>query len=225
VCRLYASRGPVDLCRALKLAARYDPYSPDPERRHGDGWGFAVVQGPRVFYYRSSIPAWEDPTCIPAGDVVLAHARDASEGEPVGVLHAHPYMVHADDGRTLFVAHNGSVDKRALAPLAGVGSPELHTDSFVLALFLARRWHAPERAIEEALKYVKSALNLVVLELPGARVHVHAYYKDSQNRKYYALYLARGGGAVAVMSSTLLRHIDADRFEIRELESGTYLVL
>jgi predicted glutamine amidotransferase len=217
VCRLYISKGPIDLSHALKLAARHDPYMPSEKKQHGDGWGFAAASRAGFMHYKSGIPAWEDPTAVPLREVVLAHARAASPGEPLGPAHAHPYMVYTPDGRILFVAHNGSVDKKAMAAEVGV-DPSLYTDSYVLALFLARRWEAPQRAFEDSLRYVKTALNVAVLELPSLTAHVYTYYRGP--REYYALYLIEEGEAKAVASSTLLRHLEARG---RELENGTYL--
>ena len=217
MCRLYISKGPIDLSRALKLAARHDPYMPSEKKQHGDGWGFAAASRTGFVYYKSGLPAWEDPTVIPLKETVLAHVRAASPGEPLGPAHAHPYMIYLPDGRVLFVAHNGSVDKKAMASDVGV-DPSPYTDSYVLALFLARRWEAPQRAFEDALRYVKTALNVAVLELPGMTAHIYTHYKGPS--EYYALYLIEEGDARAVVSSTLLRHLD---MRGRELENGTYL--
>jgi predicted glutamine amidotransferase len=217
VCRLYISKGPIDLSRALKLAARYDPYRPHEEKKHGDGWGFVAASNTGFIYYKSGLPAWEDPTSVVMKDAVLAHARAASPGEPIGPAHAHPYMVYTSDGRILFVALNGYVDKGAMAAELGI-DPSRYTDSYVLALFLARRWDAPQEAFKETLKYVKTALNVAVLELPDLTAHVYTYYKGP--REYYALYLVETDDAKAVVSSTLLKYLD---LRGRELENGTYL--
>jgi len=217
VCRLYISKGPIDLSHALKLAARYDPYMPHEKKKHGDGWGFVAASNAGFIYYKSGLPAWEDPTAVVMKDVVLAHARAASPGEPLGPTHAHPYMVYTPDGRILFMAHNGSVDKTAMAAELGI-DPSHYSDSYVLALFLAKRWDAPQEAFKEALQFVKTALNVAVLELPDLTAHVYTYYRGP--REYYALYLIETGGAKAVVSSTLLRYLD---LRGRELENGTYL--
>jgi glutamine amidotransferase len=217
VCRLYISKGPIDLSRALKLAARYDPYRPHEEKKHGDGWGFVAASNAGFIYYKSGLPAWEDHTSVVMKDAVLAHARAASPGEPVGPAYAHPYMVYTPDGRILFVAHNGYVDKGAMAAELGI-DPSRYTDGYVLALFLARRWDAPQEAFKETLKYVKTALNVAVLELPDLTAHVYTYYRGP--REYYALYLVETDDAKAVVSSTLLKYLD---IRGRELENGTYL--
>lgn len=217
MCRLYISKGSIDLSNALKLAAKYDPYMPSDRKQHGDGWGFVAMSQREFFYYKSGLPAWEDPTVVPMREAVLAHARAASPGEPVGPAHSHPYMAHLDDGRIIFVAHNGSVDKKALAAELGI-DPTGYTDSFVLTLFLAKNWGNPDKAVENAMRYVKTALNLAVLEFPSLRAYAYTYYRGP--REYYAMYLIKKGGAVAVVSSTLLRHIE---YSGEELKSGTLL--
>ncbi len=217
MCRLYISKGPIDLSNALKLAARHDPYMPSERKQHGDGWGFVAASPHGFVYYKSGLPAWEDPTVVPMRDVVLAHARAASPGEPRGPEHSHPYMAYLGDGRIIFVAHNGSVDKHALSAKVGL-NPSYFTDSFVLTQFLARYWDDPRRAVEEATYYVKTALNIAVLEYPTLRAYVYTFYRGP--REYYAMYEVRAGGARAVVSSTLLRHLDHQSVE---LENGTFL--
>jgi len=219
VCRFYIAKGPVDLSRALRLAAKYDPYAPGERKQHGDGWGYVAVLGRGYMYYRSEAPIWEDPTPIPMGEVVLAHARAASPGEPLGVQHAHPYMAYTPDGRLIFLAHNGSVDKKAIAQQLGL-DPAPYTDSHILALYLAKHWDNPQAAVEKALPYVKTALNIAVVELPGPKAYAYTYYRGEG--EYYPLYLLRLGVGKAVVSSTLLRHVDADA---TGLEKGTFLQL
>lgn len=214
MCRFYIAKGAVDLSKALKLAARRDPYS---ERgSHGDGWGFVAAFQYGYIAYKSGKPAWEDPMEIPLGEAVLAHARSASPGEPLGAAHAHPYIVTTRNGRVLAIAHNGSVDKWRIPSSL---NPEHFTDSFILANYLAERWDDPRMAVESALPYVKTALNLAILEItPALKAYVYTYYRD--RREYYALYLIRGGGYTAVVSSTLLRYLEV---EATELENGTFL--
>lgn len=223
MCRFYIYSGVPDrdLHKALALSAERDPYAPGGFR-HGDGWGYAVyLMNGSVAYYRSPLPIWEDPHLPPLGLAGLAHARAASPGEPRGLLYAHPFQVQTRDGRILYVVHNGSVDKTALARSLGV-DPSGFSDSWLLALFLASRWDDPKAAVDEALQYVKTALNIAVLELPGPRAYAYSYYElpegDSERyARYYALYRAVGDGWEAVMSSTLTRHVEA---RVEPLERG-----
>ncbi|AEA12446.1 glutamine amidotransferase class-II [Thermoproteus uzoniensis 768-20] len=214
MCRFYIYSGvpQEDLHRALRLAAERDPYAPGGFQ-HGDGWGYAVyTMGGSLAYYRSARAIWKDPHVPPLGLAGLAHARAASKGEPLGLLYAHPFQAETPDGRVIYVAHNGSVDKTALAAALGL-DPKLFSDSWLLALFLAARWADPEAALAEALKYVKTALNLAVLELPGPKAYAYSYYRLPEGpdrdvyERYYRLYRVRGNGWEAVVSSTLVRHI------------------
>ncbi|AFA38301.1 putative glutamine amidotransferase [Pyrobaculum oguniense TE7] len=203
MCRLYLSKGSVNLSKALKFAARYDPYAPSEKKQHGDGWGFVAATRLSFMYYKSAAPAWDDPIPVPMWEAVLAHARAASIGEPLGAEHAHPYAVHLPNGGIIFVAHNGSVDKYSLAAEVGI-DPNRHTDSYVLALYLARHWDDLEKALDNVANlYMKTALNVVILEYPSLRAFAYSRYKG--NRNYYALYILNAKYYTAVVSSTLLQ--------------------
>lgn len=219
MCRFYIYIGhpDEDLDRALRLAAQRDPLAPRAPIQHGDGWGYAVyLLNGSTAYYRSALPIWEDPHIPPMGLAGVAHARKASNGEPLGVAYAHPFLAYTRDGRLLFVAHNGSVDKSRLAAELGK-SPDKYSDSWLLALFLADRWDDPEVALREALKYRRTALNLAILEVgpEGPKAYAYSYFEEAG--EYYKLYIVRGRRWTAVVSSTLARYIKAER---EELELG-----
>ncbi|WP_309544096.1 hypothetical protein [Pyrobaculum aerophilum] len=61
MCRLYISKGSIDLSNALKLAAKYDPYMPSDRKQHGDGWGFVAMSQREFFYYKSGLPPGRIP--------------------------------------------------------------------------------------------------------------------------------------------------------------------
>lgn len=227
MCRFYIYSGvpKADLYRALRLAAERDPYAPRGFR-HGDGWGYAVyLMNGSVAYYRSGSAIWRDPHVPPLGVAGLSHARAASPGEPVGVLYSHPFQAYTLDGRILYVAHNGSVDKHKIGRLLGV-DPSRFSDSWVLAMFLASRWDDPEGALAEAVQYVKTALNLAVMELPGPRLYAYNYFKLSEEMRgreeYYKLYRVAGEGWEAVVSSSLVRHLEG---RVEPLEPGRLYAL
>ncbi len=229
MCRFYIYSGvpQEDLHRALRLAAERDPYAPGGFQ-HGDGWGYAVyTMDGSLAYYRSAKAVWRDPHVPPLGLAGLAHARAASKGEPLGLLYAHPFQAQTPDGRIIYVAHNGSVDKKALAEALGL-DPKPLSDSWLLALFLAARWGDPEAAVAEAARYVKTALNLAVLEVPGPKAYAYSYYKLPEgperdlHERYYRLYGVRGEGWSAAVSSSLARHIEAAK---EPLEPGRLYVL
>ncbi|CCC81791.1 class II glutamine amidotransferase [Thermoproteus tenax] len=208
MCRFYIYTGAPeeDLHRALLFSAHRDPLAPGGIQ-HKDGWGYAVyAANGSVYYYRSPLPIWRDPHAPPIGAAALAHARAASPGEPLGALYAHPFLVHTADGRALFVAHNGSVNKGVLAKMFGV-DPDRYSDSWLLALFLASRWDDPLEALKEAEALTRTALNVAVLELPGPRAYAYSY-TAVDGGEYYRLYLVRGDRWEAVVSSTLVRHLE-----------------
>ncbi|MFB6490115.1 MAG: class II glutamine amidotransferase [Thermoproteus sp. AZ2] len=220
MCRFYIYIGPPDedLDRALKLSAQRDPLAPraSPDRpfQHKDGWGYAVyLLNGSIAYYRSGRPIWDDPHIPPIGLAGVVHARAASGGEPLGAAYAHPFLAYTRDGHLLFVAHNGSVDKQRLAAELGK-DPNRYSDSWLLALFLADRWDNPDAALEEALKYRLTALNLGILEVgpEGPKAYAYSYFEGGG--EYYKLYIVRGRGWAAAVSSTLARYIEAEREEV-----------
>lgn len=223
MCRFYIYSGvpDVDLHKALRLAAERDPYAPGGFQ-HKDGWGYAVyLMNGSVAYYRSGTPVWEDPHVPPLGLAGLSHARAASPGEPVGPLYSHPFQTNTGDGRILYVAHNGSVDKEGMGRALGL-NPARFSDSWVLAIFLASRWDDPRGALAAAERYVKTALNLAVLELPGPRLYAYSFYKlpgvdKERYEAYYRLYRIRGRGWEAVVSSTLVKYVEG---QAEPLEPG-----
>ncbi len=153
--------------------------------------------------------------------VLVMHSRRASPGEPRGTMHAHPlsYTMALRGGwRTLYLAHNGGVDKVPLAQLVGL-DPEAYSDTGVLLVWLARQTgYGLElaEALSMAKGYVKprSALNLVVLEVGQgassleARMYLAGYLGreargDRLRCRYYEPLLLAGDGLVGYASSTL----------------------
>lgn len=211
MCRFYIYRGTPDedLHLALKKSAERDPYAPFMPQRHGDGWGYAaVLLNGSLAFYKTRLPIWEDAHIPPLGLAGLAHARAASRGEPKGVEYSHPFLAYTDDGRLLFVAHNGALDKGALARALG-RDPNRYSDSWLLALFLAERWDNPEEALKAAEPYTRTALNVGILEAPGPRAYVYSYFKaeGEKSELYYRIFMASGEGWTAAFSSTLARHV------------------
>lgn len=213
---------------SLVKAARMDPYSValfgEGEESHGDGWGFLSLRiGGRgaegYMLYRSTRPIFEDdlPLGYQSGDglgVEILHARAASTGMPVNIFSVHPVEAQSPEGHKLFLAHNGSMDKEGLARAVGAGVHEksLYNDSYFLARFLAMRSEdiASGRALEEAVGYTRTAMNIALLLLsPRERLLVvGSYYKVGdkpvERRNYYKLYVGRGEGAIIYASSTIV---------------------
>ncbi|MEM1567279.1 MAG: class II glutamine amidotransferase [Thermofilaceae archaeon] len=231
MCRLLAlaSSEPVDALAwlgALRRAAEYDPLL---ERlagtaEHGDGWGLAALAGGRLIHYRSPTPIWSDPlvetlaTSISSPVALVAHARKASTGMPLGVGAAHPFALHLGNGGVVFVAQNGGVDiGRTLELFGPVASPS-NVDSFVYAAALARLLEESgslKRALIELHRglerggAVRGMANTVALlverrgELWEAEIGVVRHVVREQLLEYGEIYLLERDGLAAAVSSTL----------------------
>lgn len=148
--------------------------------------------------------------------VLLLHSRRASTGMPRGPMNAHPFKaeVLAPSLRgELYLAHNGSVDREALAGELGVDAGG-YTDSHLLALWLARRLAAgaglAEALGEGGAKFTRTAYIVGTVLLAGGRAELVAASilpegLDSERREYYRPYILRAPGFSAVVSPTLVK--------------------
>ena len=193
---------------------------------HGDGWGYALslkVGGSvRTLYYRTSKRVWlseEKEKLLGLMEGLkeaeryygLIHSRKAGRTEPVGDEHNHPYR-YVVDGQELFFAHNGGVNKQALAEVLGFEKVSEVTDSFLAGLFIAQRigkGRRLEEAYRELAGYTKSALNTGLLHVDmlnnTATLYVSSLIvqREPAREKYYALFTASCPGLAVVLSSTI----------------------
>jgi predicted glutamine amidotransferase len=156
--------------------------------------------------------------------VLLLHSRKASRGEPRGTIMAHPYYgetITRPSGLVgLYLAHNGSVYKDRIAPIAGV-TPDSCTDSCVLHRALLRRLAEGEtvrNSIDEFVSHIKSALNLgIILHRSEGRPTLSAIaaiawsrriFEEKDRRRYYRFYILQDKSVQAVFSSTLTLYLD-----------------
>ncbi|MGC9113155.1 class II glutamine amidotransferase [Acidilobus sp.] len=124
MCRMFgaASSSPGEvrqLASCLVRAARKDVLRRD--EAHGDGWGMAAYSREGLLVRRSARPIFDELSDagslqLPAGEqLVIMHARAASDSSKVGITYSHPYEALSADGRRLYLlAHNGSVDREGL---------------------------------------------------------------------------------------------------------------
>jgi glutamine amidotransferase len=255
--RLSALRGYYpELIRGLVGASHYDPYKArlaGPEAAsHGDGWGrvtaFVGSGGIAVSFYRSLAPIYVDtpPQSIPEtsigrlSDLLLVdmvHARAASRGMPVNVMSVQPFEYQTSTGSRLFLIHNGSVDKEALAvEVEGINRTvlERYSDTYVMGLWLAQRLRdsIDVELLGELKEHVKTALNLGLILVTPDSVELLAgsYYSKEfpqERRDYYKMYYAElPGGSMVLASSTI---VDLEEYRPKsigswkELENGTFI--
>jgi glutamine amidotransferase len=220
------------LYESLVKAARRDPHSVrlfgEGEESHGDGWGFLSVRigGRGVEGYtvhRSVSPVYEEgvPASLRhAGSpwIGVVHARAASTRMPVNVFSVHPVEAQSPEGYKLFLAHNGAMDRDALARAVGASDAErrLYNDTHFLARLLAVRHQglASGEALEEASAYTRTAMNIAAFLLsPSDQVMVvgsyyKAYGRPEHVRGYYRMYMGVYGGTVIYASSTIVDYYD-----------------
>ncbi|RLG77536.1 MAG: hypothetical protein DRO12_01985 [Thermoprotei archaeon] len=197
---------------------------------HGDGWGYAAYihstwSGPATAFYRSASPIYREVQSVEAlkhqlsgADVAacVVHARLASKGQPLGLGNTHPF--HATGrGFELWLAHNGSVDKKILAEKLGLEHMlSSRTDTFFLTEFIARQltcvdpeelMHLLSRVIEEG--FVKTALNvgLLAVEEERALLLILSYYVAvaPPRSEYYEMYALLENNLILAGSSTLFK--------------------
>ncbi|MCE4616455.1 MAG: hypothetical protein F7C09_05270 [Aeropyrum sp.] len=151
---------------------------------------------------------------------LIFHAR-RTEGEPRGAVHAHPFRENASlEGGLgeVFLAHNGSVDKIALASSRGFASPKIYTDSHLVLKALAEDLKGARlediegrlKASIEGLKgYTRTALDLLIMMITPTstpRLWAYGYVRPGLSgvaREYYRPIVIVGDGIKAYVSSTI----------------------
>src|SRR5271165_1846755 len=134
MCRMIAFAGGKSanlepLHQAFRTGSRCDPYVKkafgDEFTCHPHGWGMAFYDGRNLHHFRTSLPAWEQAVPLPpaAGETVylILHSRLASNPALAGPICSHPFAAGSDT-EWLLLAHNGSVEVDAAAPVGMVDS-------------------------------------------------------------------------------------------------------
>ncbi|CAC12581.1 conserved hypothetical protein [Thermoplasma acidophilum] len=219
MCRMFLCHGNFGedagrLFLALSETAKNDPLlvkAGSTWTSHSDGWGMAMLSDGSIRFEKHSRPVYEDsvPTIISSG-TVLAHARKASPGEPLGNAFSHPF--YAEDERYIvLLAHNGSLDKHRIANC----DPKCYDRNTDSGLFLSYIMTFPgtvkerfERAIFESLKngVFGKLTNLLVVALDKfTMIEERLYFSHNASRSEYGdLYLVNGRGWTGVFSSSIL---------------------
>jgi len=225
--------------RALAEAAADDPLLQKLSRRdssHGDGWGLAAFLGDRLLHYKSATPIWEDraldalASLLAAPVVLVAHARKASRGTPLGVGAAHPFPLDTRDGGVLFVAQNGGVAVDKLAGLVEEKPLLDSVDTFVYSVALAERLKRASlgealaelhRDLEklEAIRGMANTFVLLVKREQGAwkaELAVVRHIVKEALKEYGEVFVTNRPGFFAAVSSTLALKLQAGVDPIRE---------
>ncbi len=216
-------------------------------RSHNHGWGFAYVQGLlgdlSFMHFKTSlpIPCAREVMVIPKHFdwlSLILHSRLTSR-EPIDVMSSHPFYVSIPGKLSLWLAHNGAVNKEKLAEgLSMEALADVYTDSYFLARWLAENLKGPsadqfEEAVRELIELdvVETSLNLVALILDEKEKRVlsvalnYVCAKSLDVYDYYRLYrVLVGEKALAVASSTVALYAKKlYGYEISPLENGEML--
>ena len=219
------------LVEALVSSAYYDPYAAkifgEKGSSHKHGWGRATVYlstGKASYAITKHMhPVYvmkPDPIPLSSMDddffrpflIDMIHVRAASPETPVNLFNVQPFEFVTKSGGRLIIAHNGSVDKEAIASeLNGSISREVaekHSDTFILGQALSQNIgeELDINAIRTYKQYVKSALNLILILMNDSSVQVAfgSYFTNSEQDQYYRLYLRNDGQSIIVSSSTAI---------------------
>lgn len=212
---------------------------------HVHGWGYAYVYGSPngmgIGFYRTSEPISYERVghlAIPKPfdwAIAVLHSRLASDG-PINVFNSHPHHFRGS-GASLWLAHNGFVDKYAIAYELGAEEKEVerYSDSYFLTQWIGRSVRGAHRdgfkdAVREAVKrgFVISSLNLVAVVVDEFEervmgVAVNYVSEDYAHAfEYYRLYtVSFGVNELAITSSTVALYLsNAHGLRVEPLDNG-----
>ncbi len=221
----------VGVGNSLVRAASMDPYGREflNEERHGDGWGVLIarINGGSMLHHRSVRAVFEDDAIsvirgflggVNGDDAVLMmmHARAASTGTPINLFSTHPVKAETADGLELYMIHNGSFYRDAIAKEVGIEADYAarFNDTYIANLALARRVRGDVTMDDLGwlLKFVKTGANLgiALVRDDSITLVVGSYYrvvddgKRDARERYYRLYRCELPGGFVYASSTVI---------------------
>lgn len=255
MCRLalYAStkscHGFEELLECFRLGSLND-FVLDSYRRgrrvHPHGWGYAYVyqmlNDMGFAFYKTSLPIFSDVIIAPEMSkyfdwiVFILHSRLTS-GEPIDVLNSHPYYFNRLGEISIWLAHNGALDKgKIVEKLSAKQLAERYSDSYFLTQFIGKNitTSTKENIIEVLnniieLNVVESSLNIVAIILDEVKKEViglavnYVAEKAINMFDYYRLYRVDvGGSTVVITSSTIALYLNKlYNFAVEPLDNNT----
>jgi len=217
------------------------------EKSHSDGWGFLGynIEKSSVSHYRSMTPFYEDDLDIldgwlesVDGDIVfLLHVRAGSPNMAKNIFSVHPIYIESPSGSQIYLIHNGTLYKEALARLIGedVNSPryKIYNDTYYVGRLIADMKVFSSAKLQNILeilrqpKYLYSAFNFGLLwlsEKTNFLIVGPLYRRDkgSQLIDYYRLYKVEEEGYDLYISSTNREWLEKRgfKFGFREVDNG-----
>ncbi|NPA70547.1 MAG: hypothetical protein GXO26_07030 [Crenarchaeota archaeon] len=194
---------------------------------HPDGWGTYVRSRSRELYFRSGNAIFNEEdlarslvrSYIYEQDRILMilHVRAASQGEPHGVEHSHPYMIR-DGELKVVLAHNGAVKKREI--LEELGKEELYayvTDSMALTMYIFKKLKKGRditKIIEDVMtRFTKTALmTSIFIEHKGKMrlvITSHVSERAKHRIEYYRLFKLAHDDILVYASSSIAHEISS----------------
>ena len=219
-------------------------------RAHNHGWGYAYIY--RVFndlgvmHFRTSLPitsASRRAISIPRRFnwlSMIIHSRLTS-AEPIDLLSSHPFHTAIPGRLSIWLVHNGAVDKGALAREMSMDNlTDMYADSYFLTQWIARNLEKP--GIEHLEKVVRglielgitrTSLNFIALILDEKEKNVFSIAlnyvcgKGLEMYDYYKLHRIHiDERALAVASATVALYMNSFYgYEIEPLENGEALFI
>lgn len=231
---------------ALRKAAQSDPTMPKGwlGASHKDGWGIAAFTQNSLILYKSPSGIWNDCMVNVIAEnlkppmAVVAHARKASKGMPLGVGAAHPFALHLRNGGILFVAQNGGVDIEKTLELCKNKPDVNNVDSFVYSVALAEI--VEEKGLKNALvelhkelenrgaiPHMANTATLLVEKRESSwsvELGLVRHVLDETLLEYGELYWLRDDNFFTVASSALARVL-SDRFKMKPIERNEVIIV
>lgn len=227
------------ISRCFKLSSLND-FILDKYRRgrraHTHGWGYAYVYSSfnelGLSLYKTSLPITVDGINIPLTPkrfdwiFMILHSRLTTE-EPIDVLNSHPYYFHQPGKVSIWLTHNGSLDKERLAKDLNMENlTNNYSDSYFLTQWLGRNISSTD--IEDLRNVIKDVVNKIVeLDVLKSALNFVAIVLDEIEKKvlglavnyiaedytnlfdYYTLYKVDiGSKSVAIASSTVALYLN-----------------
>ncbi len=225
-------------------------------RSHNHGWGFVYIAkrfgNLSLSWYKTSLPIMDRDfenilkNTIPQDADWIAinmHSRLTSR-EPIDLPNSHPLYVSIPGRFSLWITHNGSVDKEKISRVLGLENlRDLYADSYFLANLIGRNLRSlDDNDIIEAFKSIidmnitVSSLNLGMLSIDEKTKEIsiailnymaQEVLNDNNEKEYYNIYIANIDNRTFIAgSSTVMRYLaKIVRMDLRPLANGELMLI
>ncbi len=225
-------------------------------RSHNHGWGFVYIarrfNNLSLSLYKTSLPIMDRDVetilkniiSLDADWIIInMHSRLTSR-EPIDILNSHPFYVSIPGKISLWLIHNGSVDKEKISRILGLENvKDLYADSYFLANLIARNLKSLDnKDIVEVFKSLidmditKSSLNLGILSIDEKTKEisiailnymVQDVLNNNNMREYYNIYIANINNKTFIAgSSTVMWYLTKiAKIAVQPLSNGELIII